>query len=471
MFPSFHPLETSIVAPITPPGEGGVAILRLTGPDAFLLAQPLCSRSLDACPSHTLTRCRFGAVGQESLDVGLVAVMRAPNTYTGQNAVELHVHGNPHIVEALTRLLVERGALLALPGEFTYRAYMLGKLDLAQAESVSTLIHAKGERAIKLAKRQLEGELSQRIDQLKSPLVELAAQLEAQLDFPDDVPPTMSPQLHFEVLSSCRDQLKRLEEGYQRETLLREGFSICLLGRPNVGKSSLLNALLRRDRAIVTPIPGTTRDLIEAPLRLGGVQIKLIDTAGIREGDEVDLVEREGVRRTWDAWKRADATLFILDATGGITSDDRSLFKRIDPEKTLIVWNKVDLAPPPSIDGLGLQMMASSANSAPPQLEVAISAQTGQGIEQLEERLAAFVGQRGPSDPHEVALIHQRHETHVRAARANLDRALADPITDETSDLLATNVRAAIDQLEGIKGGNATEDLLSAIFSTFCLGK
>ncbi len=467
---TFHSGDAAIAALITPPGTGGVAIVRLSGAGSLDIAQKICSRALRECLSHRLYRCGFK--DKRPIDEGLVVVMLAPHSFTGELTVEFHLHGSPFIAHLILRALVDSGAELALPGEFSYRALCHGKLDLTQVEAINDLINAKGQSALRAAHHQLTGELSKCIGTLKEQLVEIAAQLEASIDFPDEGLPIASFDALISRIGQLVKKMQKLSDSYRQGLIARKGLTLCLLGRPNVGKSSLLNALVQKERAIVTAQAGTTRDVLREPLQIAGHLVHLLDTAGIRP-ESHDEIEIEGMRRTWEAVREADLILLVLAAPDGWTVEDLEILKSIECDQMLIVWNKVDLAPAPSaldemapdcqIDQRAFKMVKSLP-------QIAVSASRQLGFDQFEQALNKAAERAIPLDQNEVILTSQRHWHLINDAICALKRACGHEC-ELSFDLIAHDVRCALLFLQKLLGGDIAEDVLSTIFSTFCLGK
>jgi tRNA modification GTPase len=442
----------TIAAVATAPGEGAIAVIRLSGPQAFAIAEAVFSRSLKGVQSHTVHYGHILKSDGSLLDSVLLCVMRGPRSYTGEDSIEISCHGGQLITRRVLERLFEAGARPAQPGEFSLRAYLNGKLDLAQAEAVQELIAAKSELALDNAERQLEGALSTTISRFQRELTELAAILEAWVDFPEEGLEFTSMEAIIGSLESICQRMEHLRSTFHDGKMLHEGISLCLAGAPNVGKSSLMNALLGKERAIVTEIAGTTRDLLEEDLRLGPLHFRLIDTAGIRETHEI--VEQEGIRRSQKAMHEADLILLLLDASRPLSDLDRSLLKRAPQEKTVVVWNKVDLAKP-SADVLG----------------VAISAQKKTGLEELKEAIEKVLWKKGAPSKEEVLITKLRHHQALTNATAACHAVIAGLKQGISAEFVASDMRAALNELGTIIGTNVTEDILSAIFAKFCLGK
>lgn len=446
-------MEETIAAITTAPGEGAIAGIRISGPQALEVGKKIFSGPVDTYLSHTAHYGNILSESGEAIDSVLLLVMRAPKSYTGEETIEIFCHGGTLIKERVLKRIFEAGARLAKPGEFSLRAFMNGKLDLAQAEAVQHLIAAKSEMALRFAKQQLEGALSAKILEFKKDLTELAAIVEASVDFPEEGLEFATLDEIVASLEALILKMSRLQNTFHEGRVLHEGLSLCLLGSPNVGKSSLMNALLGKERAIVTNIAGTTRDLIEEDLKFGGFHFRLIDTAGIRETEEV--IEQIGIRRSQKAMKEADLILLVLDASRDLSENDKALIHSVPFEKTIIVWNKIDLAKPP----LSFES------------EVFVSAQKGIGLDDLRKAIEKKIWKEGAPDKEEVVLTQLRHyEALVRAI--GFSRAAIDSLKNGISpEFTTSDLRAALQELGTIIGANVTEDILSAIFSKFCLGK
>lgn len=452
---TYYPGETT-VAIATPPGEGGVAIIRISGAQALNIAARVFSGPVHQYRSHTA---HFGQIRNaegEHLDDVLLLVMLGSRSYTGETTVEIHCHGGSLITRRVLEAVLIAGARAALPGEFTFRAFLNGKMDLAQAEAVQALIGAKNELALDAAENQLKGRLSQSIKQFQQQLTQIAAILEAWVDFPEE-------GLEFATIDEICDDLDQLCQAmgklvatFHNGKILHDGLSLCLVGRPNVGKSSLMNALLDKDRAIVSPIPGTTRDVLEDHLRLNGLHIKVSDTAGIRETEEG--IEQEGIRRSKQAMQQADLVLLVLDAHCGLTDEDKQLLTFVPHGKTIIIWNKVDL-PHRTFPLLDFPFT------------VQLSAKQREGLEKLHKVIDQLIWQDGPPSKEEILVTNIRHKealaTSIEAAR-RVRQGLHQGISPE---FLTIDMRQALSELGKILGANVTEDILSAIFSKFCIGK
>jgi len=470
--------DDTIAAIATPLGEGGLAVIRISGPQALAVTdkcfRPIGknSRKPSAATSHTI---QYGKItrGGKTIDEVLLAVLRAPRTYTCEDTVEITCHGGILPARLVLDALLENGARLAEPGEFTRRAFLNGRLDLAQAEAVADLIHSRTELALAAANEQLAGKLSQRINQLRDEMMETLAHVEAHIDFPDE-----------DIAPDTRDQLlKRLENGvtFMDELLrtanegqiLRRGIRAAIVGRPNVGKSSLLNQLLGRDRAIVSPIPGTTRDTIEETANIRGLPVVLVDTAGLREAR--DEIEKEGVRRSHESLARAEFILHVLDASEPLTVADKKFLNEFAGKKRILVRNKIDLPVKLELlDEVGLAVPREPRRDrdiAPYQPVVDVCCLTGQGIEALKDAVKELVWSGEIKAEMLQVMINSRHRDALNRARAATQRTI-DALRDgATLELAALDLRIAVNAVGEIVGKTATENLLDSIFSQFCIGK
>ncbi len=456
-----------IVARSTAPGEGAIAIVRLDGEGVAPLLRRLFIPQGRRHPVDYPRRLIFGqwidpnAESADGLiDEGMTVFFRGPRSYTGHDLAELHCHGGAVVVRRLIEAAVSLGARPAAPGEFTRRAYLNGRLDLAQAEAVAELIQAQTTAALRLAQRQLAGGLSRLVEGLRQTLIELAAEIEARIDFPEEgIEPAEAARLLAQFVDIA-EGVARLRASGRRGRLLREGAHLAIVGPPNVGKSSLMNALAREDRAIVTPEPGTTRDTVECRIDLEGIPVTLIDTAGLREAD--DVVERLGVERTRRAIAEADAIVEVRDATGGIPPLAGPLARPPD----LIVENKIDLVPPPRPE-------ITPSPNAPPRLF--LSALTGEGIERLEATLAAlFLGEgasRCLGGEADDVPIGERHDALLARAETALAEARGAWEAGLGGELAMIDLREALAALDEVIGLSADEAVLDRIFERFCLGK
>ncbi len=441
----------TIAAIATAHGRGGIGVVRVSGTVLIGLAQALCGR-LPTPRVATLSDFRDG--DGSLIDRGLVLYFPAPHSYTGEDVLELQGHGGPVVLQRLLKRCLVLGSRVAEPGEFSKRAYLNGKMDLAQAEGVADLIDAATEQAARCANRSIYGEYSAEIQTLGRQITELRALTEAALDFPEEDIDAGTRNDQQRRLIATQTQLANLLEKSDQGSLLREGAMVVLAGLPNAGKSSLLNRLAGEDVAIVTEIPGTTRDAIRQSINLYGVPIHVIDTAGLRATD--DPVERVGVARSWAAIEKADLAVLVIDATKGETDADRAILAKLPKAvPRLQVYNKTDLARMP----IEQSVAGSSAT-------VSLSAKTGDGIEALRHAMAEAIGWRGEGEG--VFMARARHIEALRRAQANLIQAENEILQQE---LFADTLRHAHEALMSITGEVSSDDLLGEIFSRFCIGK
>jgi tRNA modification GTPase len=452
--------QDTICAVSTPPGEGGIGIIRVSGRDAVLIASGIFRPRAKSGPpfgiSHTL---RYGHVvdpaTNELVDEALMSVMRAPATYTREDVVEINCHGGMVPLWRTMSLLVAAGARQAEPGEFTKRAFLNGRIDLAQAEAVMDIIRAKTGLALQAANEQLQGGLSSEISILRDRLISIIASVEAGIDFPEDIEGEAGKTLGEEV-SRLLDGIDGLLASASFGRILRDGFATAIVGRPNVGKSSLLNALLRQDRAIVTEVPGTTRDVLEEYLNVDGVPLRILDTAGIRHSR--DVVEQEGIRRSLAAMGSADIVLVVLDGSQPLIPEDRLVLDKVNGKNAIVVINKSDLPRKLEADGQ-------------PVTRVAVSCRTGAGLEDLRRSIADTVKKGSVASREHAWAVNLRHRTALEQTKESLQRALETITTGLSPEFVAVDLRGALDSLGLIIGATYTEDILKRIFNDFCIGK
>ncbi len=450
-----HSKEETIAAIATPPGEGAIAVIRLSGPKAYSIAASIFSGPVHTYKTHTAHYGQILASDKTPIDSVLLTVMKGPRSYTGEDTVEISCHGGTLVTRRVLERILEAGARPAEPGEFSLQAFLNGKLDLAQAEAVQQLIAAKSELALKSATDQLSGSLSKTIASFQTQLTSIAAILEAWVDFPEEGLEFAAFDELIARLTIIHTQMTTLRDTFHDGKLLHHGFSLCLLGSPNVGKSSLMNALLGKDRAIVTPIAGTTRDLLEEDLRLADLHFRLIDTAGIR--DTTELVEKEGIRRSIAALHDADLILLVLDASRPLSPSDRDLLATVPPAKTILVWNKIDLSPPPETISWSTQ--------------VQVSAHVKLALHSLKEAIHHHIWRHGPPSKEEISITQLRHHTALQNATQSLQAVIDGLSARVSAEFVASDMRHTLNELGTILGTNVTEDILTSIFSQFCLGK
>ncbi|MDI6799431.1 MAG: tRNA uridine-5-carboxymethylaminomethyl(34) synthesis GTPase MnmE [Actinomycetota bacterium] len=456
--------KDTIVAISTPPGSSGIGIVRMSGTDAFEIAEKLFRSPRGTDLGEATHRIVHGYIAHpgraDTIDEVLVSAMKGPATYTREDTIEINCHGGRIPLRETFHALVEAGARPAEPGEFTKRAFLNGRIDLAQAEAVIDTINAKTARSLAASHRQLKGALSSRIKGVLCGAWDLLVALECNIDFSEeDIPPL----LHEEGAGLTKDLLERIDEllaTWGKGRILREGAVISLIGRTNVGKSSLLNALTGQDRCIVTDFPGTTRDVIEEGMEIGGLPVVINDTAGIRRPE--NEAEEKGIAKSLDLVAESELTLFVLDSSEEICEEDCGIFSRLDPDKTIVVLNKSDAALETAV--AQAERIFSAKGS------ISVSAKFGQGLEQLKELIGgAVLGSEMAED--EIVITNARHYKALNEARASLDRAESGLRTKEPEECVALFIKEAIDSLEGIMGVGADHELLDRIFSKFCIGK
>ena len=478
--------DDTIAAIATPLGEGGLAVVRISGAEALAVAdkvfQPGGKNSLkpSAALTHTIHYGKIVRQG-EIVDEVLLSVLRAPRTFTREDTVEISCHGGLLPAKLVLDTILGNGARLAEPGEFTRRAFLNGRLDLAQAEAVADLIHSRTELALAAANEQLAGKLSQRINQLRDEMVKTLAHVEAHIDFPDeDIAPETRAQIiqRLENGVAFMDGLLRTANEGQ---ILRRGIRAAIVGRPNAGKSSLLNQLLGHDRAIVSPIAGTTRDTIEETANIRGLPVVFIDTAGLREGR--DEIEVEGIRRSRESLAKAELILHVLDASEPLTSADENYLAEFAAKKRILVRNKTDLpaklilsdgragSPLPANLGGGTSVGAHGVTRPTEANVVDVSCLSGEGMEALKEAIKNLVWEGKIEAGMLQVMINSRHQEALGRAREATLRTIEALRAGVSLELVALDLRIAVNAVGEIVGKTTTEDLLDSIFSQFCLGK
>ena len=462
-------LQDTIVAISTPPGRGGIGIVRLSGPAARAIAEPLLQLRRPLAPALACFAeivDPTSEISPRTLDEALVTWFPSPHSYTSEEVVEIAAHGSPVILDHLLRQCTAAGARLAEPGEFTQRAFLSGRLDLTQAEAVHDLIQAATLHQVRLAAEQLGGSLSRQIAPAKQQLTHLIAALEAGIDFaaednPDDIDRLPEAQIVAQI-QIIQSPLQALEQTFAYGRIVREGFTLAIVGRPNAGKSSLFNRLVQRDQAIVTSAPGTTRDLVTETVSLEGIPVSLIDTAGLRSNPDqwLDEAEALGIAKSREAMAEADVVLLVLDATTPLHEEDAAAIAALAQRPLAIVINKIDLAP-------GVSPLAA----LPPTLPVIeTSALTGAGISELRGAILSLITPQAPAG--ETALLtnlrQQQAVSSALAALVSAQRAVAEKIPHE---MMLLDLYEALHSLDALTGQTTTDDILNLIFSTFCIGK
>lgn len=458
----------TIVAIATPPGEGGIGVVRLSGKDSFSVAGKIIRlkdkkkySKKDFC---RMMFCRFmDPHSKAAVDEGFVVFMKAPRSYTGQDVVELHAHGSPVVLRKIVELCVRHGARCAPPGEFTKRAFLSGRMDLSQAEAVLDVIQAKNEKALRAAGSVLSGKLRVKILSFKEKLLYLLARVEVIFDYPEEGVEEISGEELGRELQFLRNEAVKLCSTYEEGRKIKEGFKTVFAGKPNSGKSSLLNALVQQDRAIVTDIPGTTRDTLEADIHLQGIPVTFVDTAGLRKNPD-HAVEKLGISRTCASLKEADIVLAVFDLSAPFSRDDENVLHEVSGKHVLVVLNKSDLKRKLDVEKIRAFLKKGSF--------VETSAVTGGGLENLKEKMISFIEHSVPRmDGEELVLTNLRHKNALEKSAAHMDEALKNARDKMPMDVLTVDMRASLEALNGITGESAPPDVLSEIFSRFCVGK
>jgi len=454
--------EDTIAAIATPEGEGGIAIVRVSGTDAENIANRIFTRSRHTTAgrlkSHTLYHGRIvDPMAGNMVDEVLLTIMRKPRSYTGEDVVEVHCHGGSFLVKQILGLILSQGARQAEPGEFTKRAFLNGRVDLAQAEAVLDLIRARTAKGAELAVNQAHGELSKHVGELREQLLDILVQVEAAIDFPEEEIELLKRQHLVEEINGLRNKLSIISKSYDWGRLYREGARVCICGRPNVCKSSLINALIGEERVIVTPTPGTTRDVIEEAINLNGLPVVLWDTAGIRETN--DQIEQMGVALSRQYLEKADALIVVLDGSTVLTQEDDALLLSVREKKRLIALNKNDLPQK-------LEMTEPYDQKA---VVTSVSAKSGAGVESLREALRSLL--LGCSIEPSVMVTNVRHWSKLNRSEQALGRAALALTDGFPPEIIAIDLHDAREALEEIIGTVGNDDILERIFSEFCIGK
>jgi tRNA modification GTPase len=472
-------LDDTIVAIATPPGRGGIGVMRLAGPEARAIALPMLRLKHELEPGRSvfgelIEPCGVGALARETenreepvpdekanlarpraaaphkIDEVVVTYFAKPHSYTTDDIVEISAHGSPVVLRHVVEIALSRGARLAEPGEFTMRAFLNGRIDLTQAEAVRDLIDSQTLYQAKVAAQQLEGALSRRLQPIKQELVELIALLEAGIDFAEDDISVMPSDQILQHIGEVRVPLEELASSFAYGKLVHEGLTLAIVGRPNVGKSSLFNRLVERERAIVTATPGTTRDLVTETVAIGGIPVKLVDTAGIRRA--LDEAESIGIQKSMEALADADLVLVVLDATQTASDEDERLLAQVEQRTAIVVQNKADLA---QRNGLGLRT----------------SALTGEGITELRAAILQYLTGDSRAGAESGFLTNARHQSLVGDSLTGLDRAETAVQNKIPHEMVLLDLYSALRPLDEITGATTNDDILNLIFSRFCIGK
>ena len=444
----------TIAAIATAPGRGGVGIVRVSGPMAATIAREVLGQEL---PVRRATYLPFHAVDGSVLDEGVALFFKAPHSFTGEDVLELQGHGGPVVMDMLLNRVIQLGARLAQPGEFSQQAFLNDKLDLAQAEAIADLIDSASEEAARSALRSLQGAFSAEINTLVEQLTQLRIYVESAIDFPEEEIDFLSDSAISEQIQAVKEKLATVLAKAQQGRLLREGMNIVIAGQPNAGKSSLLNSLARHESAIVTEIAGTTRDVLREEINLDGLPLHIIDTAGLRDSD--DPVEKIGIERAWREIEQADRVILVVDNSRGITPEDRAIIERLPPKLPLtLVFNKIDIS--------GIDAHQSNTELGP---AFYLSAKSGEGMESLRDHLKESAGFRSAGEGDFMA--RRRHIDALERAQALVIHGEEQLNTYQAGELLAEDLRQAQQALGEITGEFSSDDLLGRIFSSFCIGK
>jgi tRNA modification GTPase len=484
-------LDDTIVAVATPPGRGGIGVVRLAGPQAREIAGPMLRLRHDLEPGRAILGelIETGETGSQKPEAGsspridevVVTYFAKPHSYTTDDVIEIAAHGSPVVLRHIVQLCIAAGARLAEPGEFTMRAFLNGRIDLTQAEAVRDLIDSQTLYQAKIAAQQLEGAVSRRLQPVKQKLVELIAVLEAGIDFAEDDVSVLPDASILERIAAVRQPLKQLAATFAYGKIVHQGLTLAIVGRPNVGKSSLFNRLVESERAIVTSTPGTTRDLVSETVAIGGIPIQLVDTAGIRQA--LDEAESIGIRKSLEALADADLVLVVLDASQPGTSEDEELLRQTTNRPVIVVENKSDLAGTHregmDREGRGLSTANPAQDSrralalegSQPTACVRASALTGEGIEELRAEILRHIGGETGAQAESGFLTNVRHQGLVQDSLAALTAASGAVAARVPHEMLLLDLYNALRPLDAVTGATTTDDILNLIFSTFCIGK
>jgi tRNA modification GTPase len=452
----------TIAARATAPGEGAIAIIRLTGPETFRIISSPLNINPDKIKHARLTHSFFHNPEDDSLvDEVLFAIFKSPHSYTGEDSAEIYCHGSPAVVLNILNIICSLGARIAEPGEFTKRAFLNGKMDLTKAEAVCDLIRSQTDKAAKLALRQLMGGLSSKIKTIKQILVYFSAEIEARIDFPEEELGEKNTEHLYKNISDAIAKIHTIISQGKSTRIYQNGARVVLLGKPNTGKSSLFNALLKMDRAIVTAHPGTTRDTIEGTVDLKGCPVSYIDTAGLRKSS--DEIEKLGIERTKSELTQADLNLFLLDLSSTLTEEDREIFKHLSNSPYILVLNKSDL--PEKIIKKEIQAIIEKSIKC-----VKTSSMTDQGIQELERSIGEYLLSDAITEE-DAVITNERHLALLKKAAESMESARTGLKTGIHEELIMVDIRESLWKLGDILGEEFCEEILDVIFSSFCIGK
>ncbi len=457
--------DDTIAAIATPVGEGGIGIIRISGPSALEIGRKILVNAKKDPFSEIKARTVYygmviNPVNQQLLDESLFFYLKKPKSFTGEDTLEIQAHGGMFLLAKILEIILGNGARMAEPGEFTQRAFMNGRIDLVQAESIIDLIRAKTDKAHELALSQLTGKTSNALSQIENDLYQILITIEAALDFPEEGLPELQKEQISCQASNAHQKLATLLKGVEEGRKLRDGIKLVIVGRPNVGKSSLLNELIQEERAIVTAIPGTTRDIIEAPFQLRGVPIRLIDTAGLRETENV--IEQIGIAKTEESIAQADLILFVLDGSQPLTTEDKQVIAKIKGRQVLVIINKTDL--PQNLKREDLPWFD-------PDRIIELSLLTKNGLNTVEDRIVKLVGLGEINLDDRPLLSRIRHKQAIEQGVSALADFIDGLSMGRSEDLLAVDLRSSLNALGVISGKNVSNEVIHGIFEQFCIGK
>ena len=457
-------IDDTIAAIATAPGEGGIGIIRISGPKSLEVAEDIffsmSGKKISEYPARTLI---FGNIkdGDKKIDEVLVAYMKGPNSYTAEDVIEINCHGGFISVKRILELVLSKDVRLAEAGEFTKRAFLNGRIDLSQAEAVIDVINAKTDKAHEVAENQLDGSLSNRIREFRDKVTELLAQVEVAIDYPEEDIEFIAYTTLEEKTRELNKDIKKLYETSESGKIFREGLKTVIVGKPNVGKSSLLNSILGENRAIVTDIPGTTRDVIEEFVNIKGIPLKIVDTAGIRETD--DVVEKIGVEKSMASFDTADLIIMVVDSSSELSEEDREILEKVQGKETILLLNKTDL--PQVIDEEEVKKYVNEENI------IKISALHNEGIEDVHDRIEAMVYKGDIKSSSNVIITNSRHKDALYRAMKSAEDAMRAIEDRMPLDFVEVDLKNIWDYLGYINGDTVSEDLLDNIFNNFCIGK
>ncbi|AEV70647.1 tRNA uridine-5-carboxymethylaminomethyl(34) synthesis GTPase MnmE [Acetivibrio clariflavus] len=456
--------QDTIAAISTPHGNGGIGIIRISGEEAFRIAAEIFvgKKKFDEIKTHTIN---YGKIINpetgEILDEVLLSKMKKPNTFTREDVVEINCHGGTVVLKNILELVLKKGARIAEPGEFTKRAFLNGRLDLSQAEAVIDLINAKTSESSKAAMNQLEGKLSVKLKEARKKLIEVLAHIEVTVDYPEHDIEEITGEKVYSEIKDIREKLNNIIKGFEKGRIIREGVNAVIVGRPNVGKSSLLNELTGKNRAIVTDIPGTTRDIIEEYINLNGVPVRIIDTAGIRETD--DLVEKIGVEKTNKELESADLIIMMIDSYKGIEKEDTEILDKVKDKKVIVILNKIDLA--------NEEKLAEIESKIEDKKVIRMSLKQGIGTDELADAVVELFVKGEVILNNEVIITNVRHKNLIDKAIESIDYAINAYKSGMPLDMITIDIVNSAQYLGEITGESVSEDVMNEIFSRFCLGK